>query len=173
MAEEADLGVFGTASGGFTTTHGSGVLAAGGGATPQAEVARERLCRTYWYPLYVFVRSYRHSPANAADGPRSSSPGCSPSTTGRRCIRSEASSDGSCSRRSTESATSASPMGTPKPTAGWIRVPSHRWFGTTPCPGPWKVTSARFTSVARARSRPARNGDRIQRPMECLRVASG
>jgi len=40
----------------FATTHWTVVLAAGGRSSPQAEVALEELCRTYWYPLYVYVR---------------------------------------------------------------------------------------------------------------------
>ena len=36
------------------------MLAAGGRGSPQAAVALEELCRTYWYPLYVYVR--RQSP---------------------------------------------------------------------------------------------------------------
>jgi DNA-directed RNA polymerase specialized sigma24 family protein len=43
-------------SGEFTTTHWSAVLAAGQTASPQADAALERLCRTYWYPLYAHVR---------------------------------------------------------------------------------------------------------------------
>lgn len=52
----------------FTTTHWSVVLAASqGGDTPQAAEALERLCRTYWYPLYAYVRSSGHTPADAED----------------------------------------------------------------------------------------------------------
>ena len=40
----------------FTTTHWSVVLAAGKSDPPAAQQALERLCRTYWYPLYVYVR---------------------------------------------------------------------------------------------------------------------
>jgi len=40
----------------FTTTHWSVVLAAGETANPTAEVALEKLCRNYWYPLYAFAR---------------------------------------------------------------------------------------------------------------------
>ena len=39
----------------FTTTHWSVVLAAQG-ATPAAQAALEKLCRTYWRPIYGFVR---------------------------------------------------------------------------------------------------------------------
>jgi RNA polymerase sigma factor (sigma-70 family) len=39
----------------FATTHWSVVLTAQGGS-PAAEAALEKLCRTYWWPLYGFVR---------------------------------------------------------------------------------------------------------------------
>src|SRR5215471_20369617 len=39
----------------FTTTHWSVVLAAQG-PSPEAEEALEKLCRTYWRPIYGFVR---------------------------------------------------------------------------------------------------------------------
>src|SRR2546425_494954 len=51
----------------FTTTHWSVVLMAGQSASPQAEAALERLCRTYWYPLYAYVRRQGHSPQDAQD----------------------------------------------------------------------------------------------------------
>ena len=40
----------------FVTTHWSVVLAAGDNASPGAQSALEELCRTYWFPLYTFVR---------------------------------------------------------------------------------------------------------------------
>ena len=43
-------------SGLFTTTHWSVVLAAGQTDAPEAGQALEKLCRTYWYPLYAYVR---------------------------------------------------------------------------------------------------------------------
>jgi len=43
------------------------VLAAGGPGSPSAVVALEELCRTYWYPLYAYVRHQGHSPADAED----------------------------------------------------------------------------------------------------------
>jgi RNA polymerase sigma factor (sigma-70 family) len=51
----------------FTTTHWSVVLAARDVASPQAEAALAELCRTYWYPLYAFVRRKGHSPHDAQD----------------------------------------------------------------------------------------------------------
>ena len=51
----------------FATTRWTVVLAAGGRGTPQADVALEELCRTYWYPLYVYVRRHGHSREDAED----------------------------------------------------------------------------------------------------------
>lgn len=51
----------------FTTTHWSVVLAAGQGDAAQAGDALEELCRTYWYPLYVYVRSRGYGPHDAQD----------------------------------------------------------------------------------------------------------
>src|SRR5215467_8290471 len=50
----------------FTTTHWSVVLAAQG-RSPAADEALEKLCRTYWWPLYGFVRRSGHSPEEAQD----------------------------------------------------------------------------------------------------------
>jgi len=43
------------------------VLSAGGGDSSQASVALEELCRTYWYPLYVYVRHKTHNREDAED----------------------------------------------------------------------------------------------------------
>jgi DNA-directed RNA polymerase specialized sigma24 family protein len=51
----------------FATTHWSVVLAAGQGDSPQAAEALERLCRTYWYPLYAYVRQRGYAPEDAQD----------------------------------------------------------------------------------------------------------
>ena len=51
----------------FTTTHWSVVLAAAEEATPESTAALERLCRTYWYPLYAYVRREGYSQADAQD----------------------------------------------------------------------------------------------------------
>ncbi len=40
----------------FTTTHWSAVLEAGKGDSPAASAALEQLCRTYWFPLYAYIR---------------------------------------------------------------------------------------------------------------------
>ncbi len=51
----------------FATTHWSVVLAAGQGDTPQSAAALERLCSTYWYPLYAYVRRQGYDVADAQD----------------------------------------------------------------------------------------------------------
>ena len=43
------------------------VLAAGQRDTPQSKAALEQLCRTYWYPLYAYVRRRGYSPEDAQD----------------------------------------------------------------------------------------------------------
>jgi RNA polymerase sigma-70 factor (ECF subfamily) len=57
-----------TASGDiFATTHWTVVLAAGRRHTPQSDGALEELCRTYWFPLYAYVRRRGHSKEDAED----------------------------------------------------------------------------------------------------------
>ena len=51
----------------FATTHWSVVLAAKEGDASQATAALEKLCRTYWYPLYAFLRREGRSPHDAQD----------------------------------------------------------------------------------------------------------
>jgi len=51
----------------FVTTHWSVVVAAGGTDSPAAHAALERLCRTYWFPLYAFIRRQGSSPEDASD----------------------------------------------------------------------------------------------------------
>jgi RNA polymerase sigma-70 factor (ECF subfamily) len=50
----------------FATTHWTAVLAAGKDSA-QAAAALEELCRTYWYPLYAYVRRQGHSKEDAED----------------------------------------------------------------------------------------------------------
>jgi RNA polymerase sigma factor (sigma-70 family) len=50
----------------FTTTHWSVVLTAQG-QSPAADEALEKLCRTYWWPLYGFVRRNGYTPEEAQD----------------------------------------------------------------------------------------------------------
>ena len=51
----------------FTTTHWSIVLSAGGENSDAAATALEKLCRAYWYPLYVFIRRKGYEPHTAQD----------------------------------------------------------------------------------------------------------
>jgi RNA polymerase sigma-70 factor (ECF subfamily) len=51
----------------FTTTHWSVVLSAGRDNSAPASDALGKLCRTYWWPLYAFVRRQGHSPHDAQD----------------------------------------------------------------------------------------------------------
>jgi len=51
----------------FATTHWSVVLAAGRTTEPQSAAALEKLCRTYWYPLYAYLRRRGHTEHDAQD----------------------------------------------------------------------------------------------------------
>ena|SRR5438477_1765082 len=51
----------------FSTTHWSVVLAAGQDLTPLSQAAVERLCSTYWYPLYAYVRRLGYDVEDAED----------------------------------------------------------------------------------------------------------
>ena len=51
----------------FSTTHWSQVLRAAQPDSTEAYEALTRLCHTYWYPLYAFVRRQGHSPEDAQD----------------------------------------------------------------------------------------------------------
>ena len=51
----------------FATTHWTVVLAAGRSSTPQADHALEELCRSYWYPLYAYVRRRGYTHEDAED----------------------------------------------------------------------------------------------------------
>jgi len=51
----------------FATTHWTVVLAAGRRHTPQSDGALEELCRTYWFPLYAYVRRRGHTKEDAED----------------------------------------------------------------------------------------------------------
>jgi RNA polymerase sigma-70 factor (ECF subfamily) len=50
----------------FTTTHWSVVLQAQG-ESPAAQEALEKLCRTYWRPIFAFLRRQGRSPEEAED----------------------------------------------------------------------------------------------------------
>src|ERR1041385_7318171 len=51
----------------FSTTHWSIVLAAGQDFRPARQAAVERLCCTYWYPLYAYVRRLGYDVEDAED----------------------------------------------------------------------------------------------------------
>jgi RNA polymerase sigma-70 factor (ECF subfamily) len=54
-------------SGEFTTTRWTVVLTAGQEDSERREAALEELCRTYWYPVYAYIRRSGHSSADAQD----------------------------------------------------------------------------------------------------------
>jgi RNA polymerase sigma factor (sigma-70 family) len=51
----------------FVTTHWSVVLSAAGSDSATARQALAKLCQTYWYPLYAYVRRRGFSPPDAED----------------------------------------------------------------------------------------------------------
>lgn len=51
----------------FTTTHWSLILHAQDPASPMAAAALEKLCRAYWYPLYVYMRRQGEDEESAKD----------------------------------------------------------------------------------------------------------
>lgn len=54
-------------AGAFLPTRWSVVIAAGRGRESEAKRALEELCKTYWYPLYAFVRRAGHGAHDAQD----------------------------------------------------------------------------------------------------------
>jgi RNA polymerase sigma factor (sigma-70 family) len=68
MADEQSEGLTRSqAQGLFVTTRWSVVLAARDNSCPDAAQALETLCRTYWYPVYAFIRSQGRQPEDAQD----------------------------------------------------------------------------------------------------------
>lgn len=55
------------AAGRFNTTHWTVVLAAGGPDPALQAAALEELCRSYWYPLYAYIRRRGKGPDDAQD----------------------------------------------------------------------------------------------------------
>lgn len=51
----------------FQTTHWSVIAQAVDSNAPEFDQALDALCRTYWYPLYVFVRRSGYNPDDAKD----------------------------------------------------------------------------------------------------------
>jgi len=50
----------------FMTTRWTMVLQAGTDG-PKRDAAMEQVCRTYWYPVYAFIRRHGHEPEDAQD----------------------------------------------------------------------------------------------------------
>jgi RNA polymerase sigma factor (sigma-70 family) len=57
----------GAGAGVFATTHWTVVLAAGKSSSQHSDAALAKLCETYWYPLYVYVRRQGNSVEDAED----------------------------------------------------------------------------------------------------------
>src|SRR5687767_9095464 len=51
----------------FHTTHWSLIAQAAERGSPQSQAALEELCRTYWYPVYAFIRRRQYQPDDARD----------------------------------------------------------------------------------------------------------
>ncbi len=65
--DHAESGSAGDQRSWLTTTHWSVVLEASAAGSPCAAEALEQLCRTYWYPLYAFVRRRGYGATEAED----------------------------------------------------------------------------------------------------------
>ena len=61
----------------FPTTHWSRIAEACDLAAPGTREALASLCRSYWYPLYLFIRRHGYTPKKLATWCRSISCGCS------------------------------------------------------------------------------------------------
>jgi RNA polymerase sigma factor (sigma-70 family) len=64
---ERDLGPPAEGAASFHTTRWTIVMRAAQSQAPGGESALAQLCRTYWYPLYIFARRRGHSPDDAQD----------------------------------------------------------------------------------------------------------
>lgn len=67
ISEKESLGIDSAGPAWFVTTHWSVVLDAKGSDPALAGAALEKLCQTYWRPLYTFIRRNGYSPADAQD----------------------------------------------------------------------------------------------------------
>jgi len=67
MTDELQWGGKPSPPGAFVTTHWSVILNAGDTASSQADEAMSRLCQTYWYPLYAYVRRQGYAADQAQD----------------------------------------------------------------------------------------------------------
>jgi len=65
--QEPESNAVSARQGRFATTHWSIVVEAGRGGSAQAAEALEKLCLTYWYPLYAYVRRKGYDPHEAQD----------------------------------------------------------------------------------------------------------
>ncbi|MFO1498687.1 MAG: RNA polymerase sigma factor [Verrucomicrobiota bacterium] len=67
MQRDSDLPQLGEAGGQFVPTRWSVVLGARDHTSAHAHGALETLCRTYWYPLYAYLRRQGHESHSAED----------------------------------------------------------------------------------------------------------
>jgi RNA polymerase sigma factor (sigma-70 family) len=67
LPETDSTGAIPSAQAAFVTTHWSVVVPAGRTDTTRARDALAKLCQTYWFPLYTYVRRRGHSPEDAQD----------------------------------------------------------------------------------------------------------
>jgi DNA-directed RNA polymerase specialized sigma24 family protein len=64
---ERDYGPAAQGAASFHTTRWTIVMRAAQSQAPGGESALAQLCRSYWYPLYMFARRRGHSPDDAQD----------------------------------------------------------------------------------------------------------
>ncbi len=67
MASTEHASALAIGAGRFALTRWSVVLAAGRNESVHVHEALEELCRTYWHPIYAFIRRDGHSPEDAQD----------------------------------------------------------------------------------------------------------
>ncbi len=67
MSDIKDMSLTPSDTSRFATTHWSVVLAAGSPESTRYKEALETLCRTYWFPLYAFLRRLGHDRHQAED----------------------------------------------------------------------------------------------------------
>jgi RNA polymerase sigma factor (sigma-70 family) len=67
MSQDAPSNPGGRVGSRFSTTHWSVVLAAGAPGSGDSREAMERLCRTYWFPLYTYLRRRGYDTYGAED----------------------------------------------------------------------------------------------------------
>lgn len=65
--EETDAAASRSPAPWFVTTHWSAVLEAGQSGAPAAKSALDRLCKSYWFPLYAYIRRQGFAPHDAED----------------------------------------------------------------------------------------------------------